>query len=361
MNVVDLETPTHAMIGGSRKVFFGGSDYLGLSFHNDLIFALCDGLKAHGLGRGASRKTTGTTSQLLELETKLREWGKVEAAILTRSALVANLSVMETLSDNVSAWIIDDHSHATFARCLPAFHRQIFRYRHLDINDLVTRFSTCKGTVAVYTDSVFPLSGDCAPLPELIDVVSQRGHWLVTDESHSLGVLGDEGRGFLSTVGEGFPRTVVTSTLNKAFGCMGGVIMGPKALLRDIEKRATLLAATGALPPSLCAAISVALDIIRGEPQRLQQLERNAATMRLGLGQGNKARRLEVPIFALTGERASITALHDTLASEGYWLPLLEDYPGVSSAPILRWIVQSGHTSDDIDKVTSIIGGQNGK
>ena len=178
--------PTKVEKEGRVLTSFAGTNYLGLSFHPRILDSLRNASRESGFGIGASRKTTGTTDQVLELERRIAALAGTESAIVTTSGTLANAGVIEGLRGAIDHWLIDSNSHASFASFLPLSGAAIHRYRHLDVEDLARQLSRLEGNVGVFTDTVFALTGEIAPLDEIERVTGTA--LLVFDEAHSLGV-----------------------------------------------------------------------------------------------------------------------------------------------------------------------------
>src|SRR5262249_14058625 len=155
----------------------------------------------------------------------------------------------------------------SFTSFLPLSGAAVHPYRHLDVEDLARQLAGLKGNIGVFTDTVFALTGEIAPLDAIERVTGSA--LLVFDDAHSLGVFGKHGRGLVAEFQLNSFRTIVTATFSKALGCMGGVILGPSHWLKWIEKHSTILASTSALSPSLSLAATTALDVLKDEPDRL--------------------------------------------------------------------------------------------
>jgi 7-keto-8-aminopelargonate synthetase-like enzyme len=340
--------PTKVERSGRVLTSFAGTNYLGLSFHPRILESLAKSSGESGVGIGASRKTTGTTDQVLELEQRIASLSGAEAAIVTSSGTLANAGLLQGLKGAVDHWLIDADSHPSFTSFLPLSGSAIHRYKHLDVEDLARQFTVLKGNIGVFTDTVFALTGEMAPLDEIERVTGKA--LLVFDEAHSLGVFGKQGRGLVAEFELNSLRTLVTATFSKALGCTGGVILGPSHWLQWIEKHSTILASTSALSPSLSLAVITALDVLEDEPDRLERLRGNIDTMRdlLGLpGQSPAA-----PIFCSFENAAELSAQAERA---GYLVPLLKSYPGAPEEGMLRWMVSSEHTQEEIRTVSAIL------
>lgn len=341
--------PTKVEVSGKVLTSFAGTNYLGLSFHPRILKALAAASKESGFGAGASRKTTGTSDEVLELERRIALLTGADAAIVTTSGTLANLGLLDGLRGAIDHWLIDSESHASFTTALPLCGAAVHRYKHRDPDDLERQISKLHGSIGVFTDTVFALTGEIAPL-DAIERASGKA-LLVFDEAHSFGTFGRNGRGLVAEADLISPRTIVTATFSKALGCVGGVILGPAEWIKWIDHRSTILASTSALSPSLSAAALAALEVLNDEPERQRRLYSNIDLMRdlIGLpGQFPAA-----PIFSRREGAATLAAAAE---SQGFLIPVLKSYPGAPEGGALRWIVSSEHSEEDIRNVSSILG-----
>jgi 8-amino-7-oxononanoate synthase len=355
--------PTTVEVSGRTFTSFAGTNYLGLSFHPRILEALAMAVRSTGFGLGASRKTTGNTDEVVELERRTASFTGADAALVTTSGTLANAGVLEGLRGAIDHWLIDSEAHPSFTSFLPLSGAQVHRYRHLDTKDLARQFSALKGRVGIFTDTVFALTGEIAPLDEIERVTGDA--LLVFDEAHALGVIGPgisgkAGRGCVANSNLYAPRTIVTGTFSKALGCVGGVILGPAEWLRWIREHSALLASTSALSPSLSVAAMTALDVLKDEPERLTRLHANIDLMRDLLGL--PGRSPSAPIFSSQNNSSQNNSSQRNpaevaqLASEaGFLVPLMSSYPGTPQGGMLRWIVSSEHTETDIRTVSAIL------
>ena len=335
-------------ISGKILTSFAGTNYLGLSFHPRILKSLAEASQESGFGMGASRKTTGTTDQVLELEKRIASLSGAEAAIVTSSGTIANAGLLEGLKGAIDHWVIDANSHSSFTSFLPLSGAAIHRYKHLDVEDLGRQLSQLNGNVGVFTDTVFALTGEMAPLDEIARVASST--LVVFDEAHSFGAFGKQGRGLVAEFELNSLRTIVTATFSKALGCTGGVILGPSHWLDWIRKQSVILASTSALSPSLSLAATTALDVLKDEPDRLQRLQGNIDKMRDLLSLPGKSPA--APIFCRFENAVELSARAE---AAGFLVPVLKSYPGAPEEGLLRWMVSSEHTEEEIRTVSAIL------
>jgi 8-amino-7-oxononanoate synthase len=307
-----------------------------LSFHPRILAALERSARQSGFGMGASRRTTGSTDEVLTLERDVAKFAGAGDAIVTGSGTMANAGVIDGLRGLVDHWVIDEQAHSSFKNFLPISGARVLSYRHLDVGDLSAKLDGLAGRVGIYSDAVFPLTGEIAPREDIERVAGPA--LCVFDEAHSFGVEP-------SRLGS---NVLVTATFTKSLGCSGGMILGEARWIEQIRERSEILASTGALSPSLSAAASEALAVVREEPERVARLKANVLLM-------SKCLAIPCPkapiFFQIQGaQEASAQALE-----AGFLVPRVTSYPGAPAEGMLRWIVSSEHTAGEIRTVSNIL------
>jgi 8-amino-7-oxononanoate synthase len=337
--------PTKVELDGKVVTSFAGTNYLGLSFHPRILAALEQVARRSGFGLGASRRTTGTTDEVLELENRVAAFAGAEAALVTTSGTLANAGVVDGLKGSIDCWLIDEQAHPSFARFLPLSAARVQTYRHLDVEDLTARLGWAQGRVGIFSDAVFPLTGEIAPVARIAEASGEA--LVVFDEAHSMGILGTGGRGLTQGLGE---RVLVTGTFTKALGCSGGMILGAARWIDFIREGSDLLASTSALPPAAAAAATAALAVVESEPQLLWKLHANIRLMRDGLKLAPLDRA--APIFF---SHDNALELSERALEAGFLVPAVAGYPGAPASGMLRWIVSSEHTQEEIRNVFALL------
>jgi 8-amino-7-oxononanoate synthase len=257
------------------------NDYLGLSQHPVVIEGGVEALRTWGAGSTGSRLVTGNTELHENFESALAEFVGAESGLVFSSGYTANLGAVVALSGAGSLLVSDALTHASLVDACRLSRARVVVTPHRDVDAIDAALSARDETRAVVvTDSVFSADGVLAPLRELHDVCRRHGALLIVDEAHGLGVRGDGGRGLLHEVGlAGAPDVVVTTTLSKALGSQGGVVLGPAAV-RDhlIDAARPFIFDTG-LAPAAVGAAWAALGVLTAEPWRAGEVLRHAATL----------------------------------------------------------------------------------
>lgn len=257
------------------------NDYLGLSQHPRVIDGGVAALRTWGAGSTGSRLVTGNTELHEEFEAALASFVGAASALVFSSGYTANLGAVVALSGPGSLLVSDALTHASLVDACRLSRARVVVTPHNDAAAVEHTLATrSEDRAVVVTDSVFSADGDLAPLRDLHDACRRHGALLIVDEAHGLGVRGDGGRGLLDEVGlSGAPDVVMTTTLSKALGSQGGVVLGPAAV-RDhlIDAARPFIFDTGLAPAAVGAAYA-ALQVLVDEPWRAQRVLDHAASL----------------------------------------------------------------------------------
>lgn len=347
----------HAEAGGRRLLYFGGCDYYRLARHPQVWAAARRTLAIEGLNVAASRVTTGNHPLYQRLEAALAAWsGQLDAAVVP-CGYAANTVALQALGSSISHVFLDERAHPSLcdAACQSAAPRQTFHHR--DARHLATQLQRLapQACPAVLTDGLCARDGSLAPLVSYAKLLSRRG-WLVVDDAHGLGVLGEHGRGTPEQCGLRFPRLVHTGTLSKAFGAYGGVILAPPALLHRLRTASRQYAGSTPCPLPLVAAALAAIDLLTRDPGFRSRLQTNTRHAKARLrAAGLSLPDTPSPILSVSVKNSSAAAsLRNRLLKHGIF-PSLVRYPGGPKTGYFRFVLSSEHTLRQIDRLLEVL------
>ena len=307
-----------ASLSGREYVLFTSNDYLGLTAHPEVIAAAGEAAGRFGAGAGSARLLHGSTPLHEELQERLARLTGKQSCLLFSSGYMANLGLLAALAGNGDAIFHDERAHASIIDGARLSRAAALSYPHNDagrLDDLMRRTSARRRLVV--TESVFSMDGDLAPLDALGETASRHDALLVVDEAHAIGVFGG-GSGLLGGLEQDIPA-VITGTLSKALGSIGGFVAGDQALIDYLIDRARTFIFDTALPPSAVAAAAAALDVARNEPWRRKRV------LDLGESLRSSLKLLSYPpscsasqiVPALLGRTAAAIAAEEHLKAHG--------------------------------------------
>ncbi len=283
--VLDSPQGVHVSVDGKPCLSFCSNDYLGLANHPQLIAALQQGAQQHGAGAGASHLISGHLAAHHDLELALAAFAGKPAALLFSTGYLANLGVVQALVGRGDTVFADRFNHASLNDAMLLSRAGIKRYRHNDMGHLAALLAASgKGRKLVITDAVFSMDGDIAALPDLLALCEQHDAWLLVDDAHGFGVLGEQGRGSLAHFGLDSPRIIYMATLGKAAGVSGAFVAAEQVVIDTLVQHARSYIYTTASPPALASALMASLALLSEEEWRRTHLQELTSTAARGAG-----------------------------------------------------------------------------
>ncbi|MGH6846733.1 MAG: 8-amino-7-oxononanoate synthase [Methylocella sp.] len=338
---------------GRRFLSFSCNDYLNLTHHPALKEAATAAIENYGVGAGASRLVTGNHPLFRELEARLARLKGTEAACVFGSGYLANAGIIPALAGEPDLILIDELAHACLWAGTQLSPAQTLVFRHNDVahaKALLSENRACVRKALLVTDGVFSMDGDLAPLQKLAPLCAAFDTWLMTDDAHGLGVIG-EGRGSaFAAGGAGVPLQM--GTLSKAIGGYGGYLCASRAVIDLMKTRARTLIYSTALPPASVAAAIAGLTIIESEPELTAKplAKARAFTSRLGLP---AAQSPIVPL--IIGEPEAAVQASDKLAEKGFLVtPIRPPTVPVGTAR-LRFAFTAMHPDEEIARLADAV------
>jgi glycine C-acetyltransferase len=325
-----LESPQGPVVdveGRGEVLCLCSNDYLGLANHPAVVAAGAEALERYGAGTASVRFICGTFAPHLELERDLAAFLETGAALTFVSCWNANGALLDALCDERTAVFSDRLNHASIIdgiRLARPAHKAVFE--HAEPDDLRRALAEAPPSERrlIFTDGVFSMEGDLAPLDELAAIAAEHDAVLVVDDSHGIGVVGQSGRGVLERYGLlGREDVIVTGTLGKALGgAAGGFIAGGEALCAVLEQRSRPQLYSNGLPPTVAASARRALAELRERPELVERLRDNTAAMRAAIARTGlhplEGESAIVPI--IIGETAAAIAISRALLERGVYV-----------------------------------------
>src|SRR3984893_3266114 len=339
---------------GRRLLSFSCNGYLNLSNHPALKSAATAAIAQYGVGAGASRLVTGNHPLFRELEERLARLKGSEAACVFGSGYLANAGIVPALAGAPDLIVIDELAHACLWAGTQLSRARTLVFRHNDIGHARALLSGNRAHfrhALLVTDGVFSMDGDLAPLQQLAALCGAFDTWLMTDDAHGLGVIGN-GRGSAFSAGGGALVALQMGTLSKAIGGYGGYLCASRAVIDLMKTRARTLIYSTALPPAMVAAAIAALAIIESEPELTMKplAKARAFTSRLGLPEAQS------PIVPLiVGEPKEALHASNKLAEEGFLVKPIRP-PTVRAGPARsRFAFAAMHPDKEVARLAEAV------
>lgn len=258
-----------------RLINLASNDYLGFTKHPAIIRAGSNALQRWGAGTGSVPMLAGTTPVHQALEQELADFIAFESVLTFNSGYAANEGLLTSLLTPADVAILDMAVHASIIDgCV---HTNIIYFKHND--PLSLKIALRKAEVycnkLVVVDGVFSMDGDITPLPEILPLVKDHNAWLLIDESHALGVIGENGRGTHSYYEMKIQADIVSCSMGKALGGIGGFIAGPSSLIKLIELTSRPYLFSTSIPQNIAAQLREAIRILQTDTSVFQKLRMN--------------------------------------------------------------------------------------
>ncbi|WP_428099982.1 aminotransferase class I/II-fold pyridoxal phosphate-dependent enzyme [Candidatus Rariloculus sp.] len=332
---------------GRELISFSCNDYLGLSHRSDVVEASLEATRRYGVGSGASRLITGNHALYAKLEERLAALKDTEDSVVFGSGYLTNVGVIPLLAGEADLIIMDEFCHSCLRSGAALSRAKTLRFAHNDPADAAAVLAARRGRhrrCVLLTEGVFSMEGDLAPLPELCELAERFDAWLMTDDAHGLGVVGD-GRGSSFAFHEPVPVPLQMGTLSKAAGSYGGYVCASHDVCELIRNRARSFGFSTGLPPGTVAAAASALCIIATD-KALVRIPRSRArlfTATLGLEPAESA---VVPLELGSAARTVEASL--MLREAGFLVAAIRPPTVPDGTSRLRFAFSAAHSERDV-------------
>jgi len=351
-----LATPQspHIVVDGKPYLAFCSNDYLGLASHPQLVAALQKGAQQWGVGAGAAHLVSGHFAPHHQLEQALAAFVGKPAALMFSTGFMANLGVVQALVGKGDTVFADKLNHASLNDAMLLSRAEVKRYRHGDMAQLAQMLAQApSGRKLIITDAVFSMDGDLAPLPEMLALCEQHDAWLLVDDAHGFGVLGEGGRGSLVHFGLAAPRIILMGTLGKAAGVSGAFVAAEQVVIDTLVNSARSYVYTTASPPALAVALLESLKLIEQGDALRSHLRQLIASLRAGLvdlpWQLMPSDTAIQPL--LIGDNHRALQLSEGLRERGIWVAAIRPPTVPQGTARLRITLSAAHSAADVDKL----------
>ena len=355
-----LQSPqgVRVQVDGQSLLGFCSNDYLGLANHPEVLAAFTEGAKRWGVGGGASHLVVGHSSPHHELEEALAAFTGRPRALLLSSGYMANLGAVTALVGRGDTVLEDRLNHASLLDAGLLSGARFSRYLHNDVASLESRLDKAVGNTLVVTDGVFSMDGDLADLPALCAAARARGAWMMVDDAHGFGCLGQQGGGIVEHFGLGLDDVpVLIGTLGKGFGTAGAFVAGSEALIETLIQFARPYIYTTSQPPAIACATLKSLQLLQQESWRRERLQQLISQFRTGVATiGLELMDSATPIQPiLVGSSARALLLSAALRRRGMLVTAIRPPTVPNGTARLRVTLSAAHTPEDVNQLLAAL------
>lgn len=353
-----LESPQGSVVQlqGGEYLNFCSNDYLGLAGHPRVIERFRDAAREYGVGSGASHLVCGHSAPHHQLEEALAEFTGRPRALLFSSGYMANTGILTTLLQRGDYVFEDRLNHASLLDGGLHSGARFQRFAHNDVTALSRKLVAADGPKLVVVDGIFSMDGDAAPLQQLAAICKEQDAWLMVDDAHGFGVLGERGAGSTEAAGlDSAAVPVLMATLGKAMGTAGAFVAGSELLIEGLIQQSRNYIYTTALPPAVAAATSESLLLLQQESWRRQHLAALIKRFRRG------SEQLGLPLMAsgsaiqplLVGKADPAVRLSEMLRERGLLIGAIRPPTVPVATSRLRITLSAAHSEEQVDYLLS--------
>ncbi len=349
-------SPTEAVVNGRRTILVGTNNYLGLTFDPSCIDAACNAAQKQGTGTTGSRMANGTFSDHVALERELADFFGYQNGIVFSTGYVANLGMLSALTGPGDALLLDADCHASIYDGCRLGGAEVIRFRHNNVADLekrLRRLGERTQNTLILVEGIYSMLGDRAPLADIAALKREYSAYLLVDEAHSVGVLGERGRGLAEEAGVEDSVDFVVGTFSKSLGAIGGFCVSDHPELELIRYTSRPYIFTASPSPSTIASTRTALKIMRARPELRHRLWENANRFYQHLHDLDFVLGPEPsPIVAVRFEsREEAFALWTGLLEQGVYVNLVLPPATPDGGSLLRCSLSAGHTPEQVERI----------
>ena len=373
-----LSGPQHPVvkIGDDESLMFCSNNYLNLSTHPEVIAATAEALYKFGTGSGGSRHISGTNDIHLQLEKDIAILKDREDSLVFSSGYLANIAAISAVANPLACLskiarslvkeqkeemivFSDERNHASIIDACKIAGRKCIQYKHTDIHDLSKKLKahSANGKIII-TDGVFSMDGDIAPLPDIVDVGQKHDAFIIVDDAHATGILGENGRGTAEYFNLKKEVDLEVGTLNKVFGAIGGFISGDNDICKLLRVTSRSYIFSASMPAPVAAGLSQSVRIIMRDKSFRDQLFSNIDYFKKLITGKNLPinTSFRTPILPIiVGDEKKTIEISKELFKKGFFIPPVI-WPAVPKGKArLRITLMSQHTKTQINSLVDIL------
>jgi 7-keto-8-aminopelargonate synthetase-like enzyme len=352
-----VESPTVAICNGKRTILLGTYNYMGMTFDPDVIAAGKQALDDYGSGTTGSRVLNGTYAGHKACEDALKDFYAMDHAMVFSTGYQANLGIISTIAGKDDYIVLDIDSHASIYDGCALGNAQIVPFRHNDLDALAKRLKRIPEGAGklVVLEGVYSMLGDIAPLREMIAISKANGAMVLVDEAHSMGFIGEHGRGVAEAQGVIDDVDFIIGTFSKSVGTVGGFCVSnhPKFEILRLVCRPYVF--TASLPPSVVATASTSIRKLMTSADKRAHLWENSKRLHAGLRELGFKLGTEQPqsaiIAVIMPDLETGAAMWEALLNEGLYVNLARPPATPAGMTLLRCSLCALHSSEQVEEI----------
>ena len=350
-------SPTRAICNGRDTILLGTYNYMGMTFDDDVITAGKQAMEDFGAGTTGSRVLNGTFRDHRDVEAALREFYAMDHAMVFSTGYQANLGIISTLAGKGDYIILDIDSHASIWDGCKMGDAEVVPFKHNDIEALEKRLKRVPEGAGklVVLEGVYSMMGDVAPLKEMVCIAKAHGAMVLVDEAHSMGFIGEHGRGVAEEQGVLDQVDFIIGTFSKSVGTVGGFCVSNHPKFEVLRLVCRPYVFTAALPPSVMASSATSIRKLMHGSNKRAHLWENSRTLHKGLRDLGFELGTETPqsaiIAVIMPDLEKGAMMWEALLKEGLYVNLARPPATPAGMTLLRCSLCAEHSSEQVQTI----------
>jgi 7-keto-8-aminopelargonate synthetase-like enzyme len=353
-------SPTQAICNGRDTILLGTYNYMGMTFDDDVIAAGKQAMEDFGAGTTGSRVLNGTFRDHRDVEAALREFYDMDHAMVFSTGYQANLGIISTLAGKGDYIILDIDSHASIYDGCAMGKAEVVPFKHNDVEALEKRLKRIPEGAGklVVLEGVYSMMGDVAPLKEMVRIAKAHGAMVLVDEAHSMGFIGEHGRGVAEEQGVLDQVDFIIGTFSKSVGTVGGFCVSNHPKFEVLRLVCRPYVFTAALPPSVMASSATSIRKLMHGGNKRAHLWENSRTLHKGLRDLGFKLGTDEPQSAIIAvimpdlERGAM--MWEALLKEGLYVNLARPPATPAGMTLLRCSLCAEHSAEQVQTILGI-------
>lgn len=350
-------SPTRAICNGRDTILLGTYNYMGMTFDPDVVAAGQQAFADFGSGTTGSRVLNGTYQGHRECEDALREFYGMDHAMVFSTGYQANLGIISTLAGKGDYIVLDIDSHASIWDGCALGNAEVVPFKHNDVEAMEKRLKRIPEGAGklVVLEGVYSMLGDVAPLAEMVKIAKAHGAMVLVDEAHSMGFIGENGRGVAEQAGIMDDVDFIIGTFSKSVGTVGGFCVSnhPKFEIMRLVCRPYVF--TASLPPSVVASAATSIRKLMEGGEKRAHLWENSKRLHGGLRELGFQLGTDTPQSAIVAvimpDLQRGAAMWEALLTEGLYVNLARPPATPANMTLLRCSLCAEHTSEEVETI----------
>ena len=350
-------SPTRAICNGRDTILLGTYNYMGMTFDDDVIAAGKQAMEDFGAGTTGSRVLNGTFRDHRDVEAALRDFYAMDHAMVFSTGYQANLGIISTLAGKGDYIILDIDSHASIWDGCAMGNAEVVPFKHNDVEALEKRLKRIPEGAGklVVLEGVYSMMGDVAPLKDMVRIAKENGAMVLVDEAHSMGFIGEHGRGVAEEQGVLDDVDFIIGTFSKSVGTVGGFCVSNHPKFEVLRLVCRPYVFTAALPPSVMASSATSIRKLMHGGNKRAHLWENSRTLHKGLRDLGFHLGTETPqsaiIAVIMPDLEKGAMMWEALLKEGLYVNLARPPATPAGMTLLRCSLCAEHSAEQVQTI----------